>query len=196
MKKTNGIELNVSSGSIIRQMTLILLLFAGMILIGSCNKCKKDCGGCGVLDEENCECDYDVECLCRNGKQDGREEYIDCGADCEPCACKYDPCEFLTGGSKKAWKFAKTIESNNTGYEPVECDFNWTYTFQVNHVVESGCLSQGFKTYVWEMDDPEAPIGFFFIDGLGAQFRIEVHKLTADSLIIMERYGLNLYKAQ
>ena len=196
MKKVFGFKQWKIPGFIIGLMTTIILGLAVMLFLQSCDRCTKDCGKCGVLDEESCECIYDTECLCHNGKQDGDEAWIDCGGACEPCACKYQPCEFLTGGDVKSWKYAETIQIKDPTYELDECDYDWTYTFQVNHVVESGCPSIVNKRYIWQMDDPENPEEIRFTDPLGAQYTYYVTKLTIDSLIIEENFGINLYLAQ
>jgi len=46
------------------------------------------------------------------------------------------------------------------------------------------------------MDDPENPEEIRFTDPLGAQYTYYVTKLTIDSLIIEENFGINLYLAQ
>jgi hypothetical protein len=197
MKKIIGFKKWNFPGHLIGLMVTIILGLAAMLLLQSCNKCNKDCGRCGVLDEDACECIYDVECLCQDGIQNGKEEYIDCGGDCDPCVCKYQPCELLTGGDIKSWGFTETVEIIDPTYELDDCDYDWSYTFQVNHVVESGC--PGMETrliYVWTMDDPENPEKFFFTDPLGAQYVYFVRKLTTDSLIIEEQFGVNLYIAK
>ena len=172
----------------------IHFLFIFLLFIGSCgDKCDEDCGSCGVLDEETCECIYDYDCLCANGKQDPGEDWIDCGGNCDPCACEFDPCEFLTGGSEKTWKYVSTEDPSGEPYEPTQCDKDWTYRFQVNHVVEMGCPSEEYHTFVWTLDDPELAVEMIFTDGLGNQYSYGLTKLTADTLILYESIGKSLY---
>jgi len=69
--------------------------------------CLKECpGDCSSLDTEACECVTDIPCRCSDGIRNGNEEYIDCGADCEDCACENDICSWLSNSSSKGWEVA------------------------------------------------------------------------------------------
>ncbi|MFC2125681.1 hypothetical protein ACFLU5_12805 [Bacteroidota bacterium] len=172
----------------------IHLLFVFLLFIGSCgDKCDEDCGACAELDTETCECIVDIDCRCSDRKQDGNEAWIDCGGDCDPCTCEFDPCLFLTAGSEKTWKYVSTVDPNGNPYEPTQCDLNWTYTFQVNHVIEMGCPSVEHLLFIWTLDDPELAIEMVFTDGLGRQYSYGLKKLTVDTLIIEENIGTSLY---
>ena len=178
-----------------KKLIYFFVLILGISFLNSCKeKCDKDCGPCGVLDEENCECIYDYECLCNNGQQDPGEAWIDCGGDhCPPCTCEYEPCTFLCGGDVKTWQFVSAIDPGGNPYEPDECDKDWTYKFQVNHVVEMGCPGDEYVLMIWTFDEDDTPSGLFFTDGLGNQYKNKLYKLTADTLILEETIGTSTY---
>ncbi len=180
----------------VKKASYLLIVLTGIILvIGSCNRCKDNCGECEIFDSELCECIVDIDCRCNNGKEDGNEDYIDCGGDCPPCECEFDPCLFLTGNDSKVWKYYQTIEEDGDIYQPNACDSSWIYNFSVTRYVRLGCEEGKYPLMRWQFDDNESPTEIVITDLNGNSYQYDLFKLTADTLKLREQIGISTYIA-
>jgi len=170
---------NPQNSIIMKQLLTVFSFILLTFLISSCG-CNIECADCETLDEENCECVFDLACQCSDGIQNGNETGIDCGGDCDECfECTTNNCILLSGDTSssdpvthKDWICVKL------GDYPPEVEWIQKYYSNGRLVVTS---EGNTYTGTWKFDNPNSPeeiIGT--IDGEDDIFPLV--ELTADTL--------------
>lgn len=170
-----------------------ILTIAG-VLIASClgpepDKyiCILNCnpGECLLLDEENCECVSDLDCV--------TEKF--CGGDVAECGCREedggDWCTALTGDSIKTWKFAYVYDSWNKDTITSPWSFYYddlnalSYIYRLDNIYIESLEFEDPFIYSWKFDDVNQPTKIIYrrFDHSSSDER-DLIKLTADSLIL------------
>lgn len=122
-------------------------------------KCLLNCNSaeCLVLDEEECICVSDVDCI--------REEF--CGGNQADCGCKDVDggswCTALTNDSIKTWKFAFFYDSLTKKRElplyffHLAYDNDYYYTYRLDNIYLEGDEYIDPYVFSWEFDDVSNP---------------------------------------